>query len=717
VRIPFRDAVAATIIALIFGTVVALPAFDGLRGLSLDILTALRWRVFGPGHDPTTSSVVVVAMDEESYHSPPFQGTPSIAWTREIGRVLTAIIDGGAKVIGFDVVYPISIEQSELPFGDETLGARLRGFDRDFLRALALAARNGKVVLGEIQHREQPILPSPGQRAAVGYQRNIRALNVYNDHDDVVRRVPLSFLTDGAPTPSMAVELAARALEATPQFSPDGRMTLADRQVRGAVPNTMTLNFAGGAGDVPTFSLADLAACAAKGDQEFFRRAFRDKVVLIGTLLDVEDRKLTSKRFATVPEIPHGERCMPATPQKSVAPVSSTIAGVYVQATAINNIIRRDALTELNRAGVAVIAIVFAGLIALAAQLLGPGSAAAAYVAATAAWTAGATVAFNHALALPLIEPAVAGLFALLATVGYRFVVADKAKRFLRKSFALYLAPAVIDKMLASNRPPALGGETRHITSFFSDVAGFSTLSENRTPSELVALMNEYLSAMTDIIEAHGGFVDKYIGDAIAAVFGAPLDDKDHAVNAIRSALACRRRLVELNRTMFASESRKLGHRIGLNSGSALVGNIGSRRRFNYTVMGDMVNLASRLEGANKYFGTSIMASDATVPAAGAAFVWRELDVIRVQGRAQPVKIFEPLAAASEATADQLAHAASYAEGLSRWRLREFAGAAECFARYADADPAAAAFLARAKKLLAHPPDPDWEPVNVLEGK
>jgi adenylate cyclase len=262
-----------------------------------------------------------------------------------------------------------------------------------------------------------------------------------------------------------------------------------------------------------------------------------------------------------------------------------------------------------------------------------------------------------------------------------------------------------------------LGGEARAITSFFSDVAGFSTLSENRSPGEIVALMNEYLSAMTDIIEAHGGFVDKYIGDAIAAMFGAPLDDPAHATNAVRAALACRRRLAELERTGDTLKSRKLAHRIGLNTGAALVGNIGSRRRFNYTAMGDMVNLASRLEGANKYFGTSIMAAEATVAATGNAFVWRELDLIRVQGRAQPVRIFEPLAAAGEASPEDQAQAAAYAEGLARWRARDFMGAAECFVRFAHADPAAATFLARAKALAGRPPGLDWEPIYRLEGK
>src|SRR4029079_9626220 len=151
-------------------------------GLSIDILTALRWRALGnaPGASPTA----VVALDEETFRTPPFDGTPSVTWTREIGQVLTAIIDGGAKVVGFDVVFPTSIEQSAVPFGDETLGARGRGFDRDYLRALALGARAGKVVLGQVQHQDHPVQPSPGQRAAVGFGQNIRALNAYSDPDD-----------------------------------------------------------------------------------------------------------------------------------------------------------------------------------------------------------------------------------------------------------------------------------------------------------------------------------------------------------------------------------------------------------------------------------------------------------------------------------------------------------------------------------------------------
>jgi len=229
--------------------------------------------------------------------------------------------------------------------------------------------------------------------------------------------------------------------------------------------------------------------------------------------------------------------------------------------------------------------------------------------------------------------------------------------------------------------------------------------------------MNQYLSAMTDIIESHGGYVDKYIGDSIVAVFGAPVDDADHARNAVRAALDCRASLEGVNRSNIAFQAHVLAHRIGLNSGDALVGNIGSRRRFNYTVMSDAVNVASRLEGANKYFGTSIIASEMTVALTGTTFAWRELDSIRVMGRSDPVKIYEPLAASGQLTPQQSESAAAYAEGLTLWRARKFSDAMKCFDRVAEVDPPSALFRRRAKEFVDHPPPQEWVAVNKLEGK
>jgi class 3 adenylate cyclase/CHASE2 domain-containing sensor protein len=716
-RITRADALAALAIAVTSGILFVSPLLDIAHGVSLDILTALRWQAAGARIAPSSHPTVVVAIDEETYQTPPFKGSPTLTWTREIGRVLGAIIDGGARVVGFDIIFPTSIEQSEIPFGEELLGARMRGFDRDFLRALASGAAAGKVVLGEIHQRDESIRPSPGQRIAVRQQRNIRALNVNVDSDDVVRRLPLSFASDAARTPSMAVELAARASGVDPVFDADGSMTLAGRRVEGRTPNTLTLNFDGGADDVPTYSLADLRACVEKDDRDYFRHAFEGKVVIFGTVLNLEDRKLTTKRLATGLEGARAPRCaLPlSTPEGQFR--RNTIAGVYVHATAVNNLLRGDPVVEPGRLVAGLIAIGFAGIVAAAALLLSPTLAALAYLGLVATLVAVATAVFTRSLALPLSEPVLAGIAALVLTIGYRFVAVDKTERFLRASFGLYLAPQVIEQMVSSQTQPQLGGEMREVTVFFSDVAGFSSISEQLTPDALVGLMNEYLSAMTDIIEARGGYVDKYIGDSIVAVFGAPVNDPDHAANAVRAALECRERLEDLNKTAVAFRGHKLGHRIGLNTGEALVGNIGSRRRFNYTVMSDTVNLASRLEGANKYFDTSIMASEMTVIQTGDAFEWRELEAIRVKGRVQPVKIYEPLAEAGKTLAEQTQIAAVYADGLARWRARDFSGAAGCFAKIASDDPPSALFLDRAQQLVDHPPGPEWEAVCTLEGK
>lgn len=714
-RIGRRDIVAAILIALLAGAVFTSPPLQTLQGLSLDILTALRGRLVGDRRDPATSPVVVVAIDGETYDTPPFKGSPTQTWTREIGRVLRSITDGGAKVVGFDVIFPSSIEQSEIPFGDAPLGARMKGFDRDYLIALRQLADGGKLVLGEILSNDHADTPYTAQRVAA--KNNIRALNVHTDADDVIRRMPLSFSIDGKPVPAMAVELAARALGAKVEIAPSGAAELSGYAIPSAVPNTVTLNFRGLGRDVPAYSFADLRACVEKGDRDFFRRAFDGKVVLLGTALNFEDRKLTSVRLAGGYDGAPGARCALPAPASIAQKARSDFAGVFVHAAVVRNLIEHDAVTELGFPMRTILTIVLAAIIACAACLLAPSGALIAWLGLTAVYTAVAVGAFVHALALPLTEPTLAGLTALATMIGYRFVLADRDERFLRKSFAFYLAPEIIETMVASGKMPELGGEMRNVTMFFSDLSGFSSIAEKMTPSELVKLMNEYLSAMTDIIESHGGYVDKYIGDSIVAMFGAPADDPAHARNAVRAALKCHDKLAELNAGNAAFAGRGLSHRIGLNSGEAVVGNIGSRRRFNYTVMSDTVNVASRLEGANKYYGTAIMASEATVMQTGDTFAWRELDAIRVMGRGEAIKVFEPLADKGAESVEQAKVAAAYAEGLACWRAREFAKAADAFEGVAKIDPASALFAKRAEALSANPPPQEWTPVNTLEGK
>ncbi len=711
-----RDAVAILVIAVACGMLSVLPPLSLAHGWSIDALTALRWKLLGAHRDAAAAPVSVIAIDEETYETPPFRGSPTLIWTTEIGRVLTAVLDGGARVAGFDFVLANSIEQSELPFGDDAVGAKLRGFDRPFLRSLAVGAASGKVVLGEALRPDGANQPTDGQRIAVRGFSNIRPLNIVSDPDDVVRRVPLTFPAKDKPLPSMALELASRTLGAEPAIGQDGSVTLAGYRVPSSVKGTLTLNFDGGAADVRTYSLADLRACVEKDDKEFFRQ-FADKIVIFGTLLDAEDRKLTSKRFSTGIEQATAPRCALPPAKAGTRYARSTIAGVYIHATAVNNLLARDALIEFDRNPTIAIAIGFALLAALAAWMLAPAAAAAAYVGLVVLSALGATYAFSKAYVIPLSEPFIAGLIAFLLMVAWRLVVTDRGQRLLRRSFALYLAPQVIDRMLESNKLPDLGGETRDVTVFFSDLEGFSSISEKMSPSALVAFINEYLSAMTDIIESKGGYVDKYIGNSIVAMFGAPVDDSDHARHAAEAALLCRAKLDELNKGSPAFRGMTVAHRMGLNSGEALVGNIGSKRRFNYSVMSDAVNVASRLEGANKFYGTTIIASETTAAQTGSTFAWRELDAVRVQGRETPVKIYELMALTGEETPHQRAAADAYAQGLAHWRKREFAATVACFARVAGTDKPSALFLKRASEFAKRPPGLGWEAVNSLESK
>lgn len=717
IRRSTRDSIAIGLIALACGALSVSPLFDIAHGLSIDILTALRWEMFGGRKDPAASSAVVVAIDEESYQTPPFKGSPTLTWTGEIGRVLTAVLGGGARVVGFDIVFPTSIEQSQIPFGDGSLGDKVRGFDRDFLRALAAGSSADKVLLGEVLRGDQPILPSQGQRIAVRQQQNIRPLNVFTDNDDIVRRLPLTFLVDGARVPSMALELSSRALNLKAEFSQDGAVAMAGYRIPSRMPNTMTLNFEGGADDIPTFSFADLRLCALKNNSEYFRQHFAGKVVIFGTVLDGDDRRLTSKRFATGLEGKRAPHCALEDRPATGSFRRPTIAGVYVHATAVNNVIEHNAIVEFDGWSIFIIATITAAFAATAALIFQPTAAILACLAAIAVYAIGATMAFRYSLAFPLSEPFIAGIGALATMVGYRFVVSDRDKRLLQKSFGHYLAPHVIDGMLTSSKLPELGGETRNVTVFFSDIENFSLIAEAMSPESLMALMNEYLSAMTDIIESHGGYVDKYIGDSIVAVFGAPADDRDHAANAAGAALECCERLAELNRESMAFQGYRLAQRIGINSGDALVGNFGSRRRFNYSVMSDAVNLASRLEGANKFYGTTIIASQTTVTLAGERFIWRELDTVQVMGRKQALRIFELLTLAGRKNPLQETFITSYADGLAYWRAGKFDLAAKSFERSAEMDRPSANFLKRARECAERPPNGEWGPVRTLQEK
>ncbi len=322
-------------------------------------------------------------------------------------------------------------------------------------------------------------------------------------------------------------------------------------------------------------------------------------------------------------------------------------------------------------------------------------------------------IAYRQGIWLPVAPLISAALLAMVAAVIVNYAVEGRQKRFIKGAFKQYLSPIVIEKLMENPEQLKLGGEEKVLSIFFSDVQGFTSISEKLSPTQLTGLLNEYLTAMTDIILESGGTIDKYEGDAIIAFWNAPLEQTDHAVRAVRAALQCQAKLAAMRADLNTRYGSNLYVRIGINTGPVVVGNMGSNQRFDYTFLGDAGNLAARLEGINKQFGTFLMISHNTRRAIGNTFPVRELSRVRVVGKAEPITIFEPmLPEAAEARHEPLA---AFQTALETYYAGDFAGAQERFAALAD-DPVAAIYAKRCANLAATPPA-NWDGIWTIGEK
>lgn len=396
-------------------------------------------------------------------------------------------------------------------------------------------------------------------------------------------------------------------------------------------------------------------------------------------------------------------------------PVSSTYPGVGVHACQLNSILNGDYLQDIP-VFVPVILIllsVLAGFMlaksvhqeknsSLTLKTLLAVLLCLAYAAANYA-------AFNSGYILPLIIPIFGFVLAYLTAVFEDYLTEGHQKRFIKSAFKHYLSADVIEQLIANPESLHLGGEEKEITAYFSDVQGFTSISESLTPTELTELLNVYLSAMTDIIQDYGGYVDKYEGDAIVAFFGAPVDQKDNAKRAVDAALACQKKLEEMQEELVKVSKKPFIQRIGLNTGKAIVGNMGSKTRFNYTMMGDTVNLASRLEGINKQFGTYTMCSEATMKSAlenGSAYAFRQLADIAVVGKKTGVKVFNPMA--KEEFEEMSEVRKIYDDAYAKFTAGDFEKAKEIFESNAKKDPPSAKFVEKCQNMISNPPE-NWD--------
>jgi adenylate cyclase len=329
---------------------------------------------------------------------------------------------------------------------------------------------------------------------------------------------------------------------------------------------------------------------------------------------------------------------------------------------------------------------------------------------------------FTKALVyVEFVLPVLNIIFGYFGSSIYLYIQTQREKQMILGAFTHYVPPKVVDEIINDPQKLSLGGEERVITILFTDIASFTTISENIEPKKLVSLINEYLTEMTDIILKNDGIIDKYEGDAIMAEFGAPVYYPDHAVKACNAALEMQKRLSELRPKWVRQGYPEIYTRMGINTGNVIIGNMGSRDVFDYTAMGDSVNLAARLESANKNYGTNIMISEFTAKEISEHFWYRVLDMIRVKGKTKPVKVFELIARKdARLDAEMINFLSVFQKGFQYYLDRQWEKALECFqfcVKYKKEDRPSAVYLRRIHSYIKSPPPPDWDGVFVLTEK
>ena len=519
--------------------------------------------------------------------------------------------------------------------------------------------------------------------------------NMTPDDDGIVRWTPLSILYGPdffAPLPLVTVDhyWGRPTLGITLTRVGVKEVRLGSRQVPVDRYGRLLINYLGGRGVFPTYSAAAVMEGRIPPD------ALKDKIVLMGaTAVGIYDLRVT--------------------------PFSGDHPGIDIHAAVIDNLLSGRFMQKLPfELGWSLLIILALGIIlAWALPQLSAFRSFAFTLALAVIFVGGNYFLFTRGWQLDLFYPL---LYIGVINVGFtvhRFMLEEKEKLRVRRTFEAYVAPAVVHEILKHPDNLRLGGERREISILFTDIRGFTTLSENLAPEELVTVLHDFLNPMSNIIIEHGGTIDKYIGDAIMALFGAPLELPDHAPRACRTALHMVAALRDLGKEWAAAGRPQFLIGVGVNSGVAAVGNMGSDRLFDYTAIGDNVNLASRLEGLNKYFGTDILLSQGTAQALGDAFILRKVDLVQVKGKAQPQEIYELM---GEGTPDpDLARfLEAFDQALAFFRTRQWS---ESVAALDEAlhvrphDSLGRRYRLLCKKFLKEPPGPEWVPVTVMSEK
>ena len=644
-------ALAACALALLLvGAATFSRTWHALEFKTFDVLTA--WTA----PQRTALPVVILAIDEPTFqelqHTWPFPRSVHAA-------LLKRLHDEGAAAVGLDIVFADPSTEAE----DAALAQAIAETGPVVLAATREKIDSSNAALWLDVMPLQRFLDAGADAGDAG---------VEPDDDFVVRRVPVA-------REGFALRLAQRAAEA-----------------RGKLPVLRHFDWIGYRGPRGTFDTRSYYQALEPGLLP--AGFFKNKIVLVGrsartaTELSRSQADLFNSPFGTA----GGERLFP---------------GVELQATLVDNYLMGAGLRSVSDGWTLALVLLLVPLLLWGNRRLHPAGAAALAAALVAAIAGASWWLFGRfQLWWPPLLPAAAALavYGAAALAGYAFV--RRRARQTRAMFAQYVPPAVVSRLIAQPELMRLGGEAREVTLMFTDLANFTTLSEQLSAEQTVEVLTAYFNAMTPIVHATGGTVDKFIGDAVMAFWGAPLDDPQHAEHAVTAAISMQQAMQVLVADLRARGLPPIHMRIGLHTGRVVVGNVGSEQRFSYTAIGDAVNLAARLEGANKAFGTGILLSAATAAQLPSSVALRALDDVVVKGKTEPVRVFTPCGDAAVRDASLAA--------LNAFHARDWDGASGYLAQVLARVPGDAAALRlqqRVAEARALPVGSDWSPAVALD--
>ncbi|MBU2494477.1 MAG: CHASE2 domain-containing protein [Bacteroidetes bacterium] len=692
-----------------------------------------------------TAHVIILEITQDSYDQipAPYNIWP---WPRSIfAKLIENLNEAGAKAIAIDI--KMSNQDQFSAANDSLLFYTIRKYKN-------VVVGGAVDIVGESQISSIDYGGSGGVVIKQNYNydnifftadSSVGIVQVQNDYDGVFRRYrPFIYtsLTNERRIPSFGFAVLNKYFglhSLNTAENEDEYFTLAGKKIPKFDESHMLINFYGPARTFPHIKLIDVLDDKdfnTTDEIEFDEKintwdnddygilhtgVFKDKIVIIGSTM------------------PEDKDIFPVAISKGERKGDNLIYGVELHANAVENVIRNDYI-EIQPKYLRVIQIVLLALIAFFfTSFLKDKKIHRQYILEISnVILLIASIYFIYELSYYLFEnynvhvrvigPSLALVLGYFSSTAFHFITERKQNTVIKGMFSHYVSGALVNELINNPDKLRLGGDKKELTILFCDMAGFTTFSENKDPEELVKYINEFLSEMTEIILEHKGTLDKYLGDAIMAFWGAPIEIENHELLACKTALLMQERIALLRDKWLRGDSSNkssgqagISIRIGINSGNVVVGNMGGKNRFDYTVMGDSVNLASRLEGANKQYGTGTMLSDSTYNAVKENVVVRELDTIRVKGKKLPTTVYELIGLAGEEQAlSKLKNMEKYFEGLKNYKAKKFLEAKSCFEeciKILGDDAPSKVYIERCNVYIDNPPDDNWDGVFVMATK